>query len=631
MVYQVKGDKFAWAAEQDNVRKAIRGTGVVNYSGYLVSNSYDSDLNVCVTGGRAIIQGTAIELKEVLYENDFVFTPETQSAVSLDTVIYHSSPNSLKWIYTDDGATQYDNRITMDIDSSLKDWSKKNTIRFYFYPAATLENTIYFSLTNNGTEYAIGSILPGDVTPSTWNVIEFDLPTYRDQVEDIFFYVDGNQWSTATHTFYIDDIEVYTKLDIVAPTTVDYGRIDLVCVDKLGDIYIKTGTEVNLNTDTPKPEDIDLDELGLALVSVEYGDTSFIASDIVDIRSPLSENEYVEGVFPKSDGDNIKYSSEINAMVKSVRSYTIGNENNLFFNGINKYNLNDGVFFESYETDIAASTTNLTHSTILNEYYSITPGAFELISNTYYSEDDCEKCFSFIDFSFYKVLEEATIESTATNAPIGDPPYGEDTDDGAIDLVDIKSIFLNFYINADSGTDDNDGSNIGRLRISDGAGNYINIFSISSSRYIHQTAKGYLKLYNDVANKKLIGYACYELYYENNNSNSDNEIQYYRNHFISLSVDYSTFNTGNLYINTYAFSRSGSTQTRIYGYRAYKQNPSSAATTKVSSDGGSTWEEVYNGAMVNVTAGNQFKAKISGTLAAGEGISIKRVIIKPEA
>ena len=288
MVYKAEGNKFAWAPAVENLIKSTRDVGIDGYTDFLVENSYDSDLAVRISnGGLANFDGSTFSWANVNWINDFVFTPETQSAVSLDTVTYHSSPNSLKWDYTDDGATQYDNRITMDINSSLKDWSKKNIIRFYFYPAATLENTIYLSLTNNGTEYAIGSILPGDVTPSTWNVIEFDLPTYRDQVEDIFFYVDGNQWTTATHTFYIDDIYVYKKFDIVAPTTADYGRIDLIYIDSTGEAQVKTGTEVDLNTDTPKPEDLDLNELGLALISVQYGDTVFTSDDIVDIRVPL--------------------------------------------------------------------------------------------------------------------------------------------------------------------------------------------------------------------------------------------------------------------------------------------------------------------------------------------------------
>jgi hypothetical protein len=454
MVYQVEGDKFAWAAEQDNVRKALRGTGIIDYNGFKVDNSFDNDLAVSVRlGGAAeikkksvywsdlefnfdkeriiddtyeipvagydinrnitgigsarqvlepvagfvdtikfyarvvgtvgenlkveiynetddeiVVQAEVLEsslstayqevvwqLSETIILNsektysirayradnasstdntnfdnsnyyvlgcyeltyygpfylyksndsswalktnflafylktyDYYWESETRSTIELDTSTYVSSPNSLKWTYNDNGSTQYSNRITRYFGLNKQDWSKRNKVRIMFYPEATLESTIYVGLTNNGTEYAIGSILPGDVTAATWNVVEFDAPTYRDQVEDIFFYVDGNQWSTGIHTFYIDDIFVYKKFDLTAPATADYGRIDLVYIDSDGVIDVKTGTEVDLTVDNPKPEDLDLDELGLALISVQYGDTDLDASDIVDIRSPLNE------------------------------------------------------------------------------------------------------------------------------------------------------------------------------------------------------------------------------------------------------------------------------------------------------------------------------------------------------
>jgi hypothetical protein len=330
-----------------------------------------------------------------------------------------------------------------------------------------------------------------------------------------------------------------------------------------------------------------------------------------------------ENVFPKVKGSKL-YASESNAFNQAVLGYTKGNNDNLFIEGMNLFELGDNTFLEPYETDIAVTKTNLTHSTDRDEYYSVTDGAYELATNDYYTEDNCTKAYVFVDYNIYKELDETTLTSAAA------PSSGSSetiTNDGTVDLYDIKSVYFLFYFKNLMGATASSAGN--RLRVSDGSGSYSNIITLSGARQDTKYYRGFCKLYNDTSNKLLKGYLVYEYDY----FDTDDDDTFYRNYFSPVAINYSAYS--NLYLNTYASATRDSTSatatTTIYGYRAYKQNPSTTAVISVSSDGGSNYTTVSNGSMVSVPSGNQFKVKLAGTLAANEGISIKRVIIKAVA
>jgi len=270
----------------DNTHYDVSNYYTIGYS----FNAYDGGIAYLYNSGGVSWSSQTYDFAFYLKKYDYKWTSEARSTITLENTTYESSPYSIKWVYNDDGVTQYSNRVIRYIAENKGDWNKANKIRFAFYPVASVEHPINVYLTNNGTEYSIGTI-PITVSTGTWNYIELDLPTYRDDVENIIFFVDGNNWSSGDHTFYIDSIVVYKKLTFTAPASAGYGRIDLVYIDSTGEIDVKAGTEVDLGTDSPAPKDLELDELGLALISIQHGDTSFTSDDIVDIRNPLNEEQ----------------------------------------------------------------------------------------------------------------------------------------------------------------------------------------------------------------------------------------------------------------------------------------------------------------------------------------------------
>lgn len=222
---------------------------------------------------------------------DYSWSSQARSTISIDTTVFSSSPNSLKWVYDDDGLTQYNNNIYRYFASNKQDWTKRDTIKISFRAEQSLDDDIQVYITNNGTTYLIGTISNSDIDVGNFVDIYFSAPIYRDKVENIYFRIDGNNWATGTYTFYIDNISVYKELEFTAPTNPDEIRIDVVYLDIDNNILIKTGTPVDETSDTPIPEDLDIDEIGLAHITIRYGDTSFDVEDILDIRVPLNEGD----------------------------------------------------------------------------------------------------------------------------------------------------------------------------------------------------------------------------------------------------------------------------------------------------------------------------------------------------
>jgi len=331
-----------------------------------------------------------------------------------------------------------------------------------------------------------------------------------------------------------------------------------------------------------------------------------------------------EGVFPKTNGQEL-YASEVNAFNKSIVSYTIGNNFAINVAGAKGYNECDNTIMELFSDDTAASKTNLTHSTARDEYYSITDGAYELITDAYETEDNCTKCGVYFDYGIYKELSETTLTSSISGT-------GTDSDNGA-DIIGEKYIFGQFYINA---TGIGGGSSTAAIRLTDGTSTstIITISQSSASGTSNNLkATGFYKIINNTTTKLA---KIFIWYYRDTTKNvTDDEYYYYITYSYS-EIDYSGWGSSNLYLQTYATATEtgGSNDTasaNIYYQRAYKQNPSTTATISVSADGGSNYTEVTNGTVAWLSAGNNFKAKISGTLAANEGINIKKVILRPEA
>lgn len=322
-----------------------------------------------------------------------------------------------------------------------------------------------------------------------------------------------------------------------------------------------------------------------------------------------------EGNLIKIDGD-ILYASEIVEMSKSLKSYTEANNFQLIQNGAMGYNEIDNTYMELFKADTAGSTTNLTMDTTTEEYYSTTPGAYELITESYETEDNCDRCYCFFDYSIYKVISETDLTSSISASS------GTDTDNSS-DIISEKSLLLKYYISASSSS----GNAESQIRITDGT-NYATIISDAVQADDNGNKKGFIKIINDTTNKK-IKYFIFSRYYFYNSYGSG-DYAYYIDNVDYGEVDYSTWGS-NLYLQTYAYAQTtGTVVSTIYYIRAYKQNPTTDATIEISSDNGSNYKEITNGTYAILTSGNQFKAKISGTLASGEGITIKKVILKPE-
>jgi len=336
-----------------------------------------------------------------------------------------------------------------------------------------------------------------------------------------------------------------------------------------------------------------------------------------------------EGTFPKINGD-ATYASEVNGFNNGVVGFTKGNNFDWVFSGARAYNELDNTYCEVFSGDTAGSTTNLTHNTAVDEYFSVADGAYELITDSYKTESNCTKCYVWFDYALYKELNETDTTSTQSG---GD---GTDTDN-VYDIKSEKVVTIKYGINIENGADTSTDM-YARIRLYDGS-NSSSLLAISNTSAHNEydySINGVMKIYHDSTAKLFKFQNTYETIFSEETSGGDNYGTYYRLTNSMGEIDYTAWGSpANIYLQTYAqlanYDTDGSATATVYYARAYKQNPSSTVVVSVSSDGGSNYYTVSNGSVITVPSGSDFKAKITGTLAASEGITIKRVIIKPLA
>lgn len=130
------------------------------------------------------------------------------------------SSYAMCWVYNDDGATQWNNSMTLNLPSA-QDWTGVSKIRIRFAedagnPATDLGQKITFDYANNGVRVNGGAgVTSFALTGNTaYRTLEFDLGRYqRNQVTYLMFFLDGNAYATGNHTFVIDNITAVSGTD----------------------------------------------------------------------------------------------------------------------------------------------------------------------------------------------------------------------------------------------------------------------------------------------------------------------------------------------------------------------------------------------------------------------------------
>ena len=317
-----------------------------------------------------------------------------------------------------------------------------------------------------------------------------------------------------------------------------------------------------------------------------------------------------EGEFPKADGDYI-YGTEVNNMIKSLGAnvrhsiWTDYDDNISIFD----YNDNDGLIYEIFHSDVAETTTNLTHLSAINEYYSVTDGAYLLQTKTYLTDSNATAGICGYDYEVYKEITETNLESYTT----GNVPADIDL---SSDLAGYKQVNIKYKLQT-YGYSGSSSYSTSRIYLTDDNGHSQLVDEIAENRGTY-TNRGSVKIYFDITNN-IIYWDLLRLIFDGTVSRTRS------------SVDISAWDA-TIYLQTSADTGEDTNTSRstIYYQRSYKPVPTTTAVVSISSDDGTTWDIVPNNGYTKFTAGGtEITTKIAGTIAADEGIMIKKYYIKP--
>lgn len=328
-----------------------------------------------------------------------------------------------------------------------------------------------------------------------------------------------------------------------------------------------------------------------------------------------------QNIFPKTDGLAL-YASEANNMIKTKGLITRLANPLPIQTGFTTYNEGNNTIIEYYQSPNAGSVTNLTHNTNVDEYFSVADGAYELITDNYYLDSNATRCSAFFDYNIYKEISET--DQTSTRAG------GIDDTDNSAQLNGEKVVYTKFKLYC---CEDGIGTSITAIKLTDGTltSDIITYTPVGSGTGKNSTVYGYIKLIIDTTNHRVkynvVGEERIEAVFS---GAAGVTYIYYRDINTFGEIDTSTWD-GDIYLQTSAISANG-TYATLYYIRAEKLNPTTTAVISVSSNGGVTWNALDSNYSITdfTAAGANIKAKIAGTLAAGEGINIKGVILKPE-
>lgn len=146
------------------------------------------------------------------------WTNGTRSSLAIESTSIDPAGGSkaLKWTYNDDGATQWSNDINLNF-TSAQNWSSAGKIKFRIALAssnisADAGKSIYWNFRRtDGTSAGSSGAGTIHLSPTaTYQDVELYLSPYeRASVNRLSFYLNGNDFGTGTHTFYIDNVTTF--------------------------------------------------------------------------------------------------------------------------------------------------------------------------------------------------------------------------------------------------------------------------------------------------------------------------------------------------------------------------------------------------------------------------------------
>jgi len=287
MAYEIKNNEIAWAPAVENINRGFRVFGVSAEESMKVLTYQDMTLHI-PSGGNIWIndirQTWLTSLQDDFEDGVNDWESGNDTTVSEEGSIVQTGSKSLKMSWSHDGSTQFANRIYKTYNTI--DFKYRNKLILHLYPVVALEDKLYIKYKNNGNEFLLAEVLPGEVTAGQWNKIEVDLPptdVQKNKFQELIFEFDGLQWSAGTHEFYLDEVAFDTHLDI---TTADPNdeRKDIIIMGEDGKVELITGTPQSQNP--VEPPDLPVDKSCLAIITIPAGSTQITAGQIFDTRVP---------------------------------------------------------------------------------------------------------------------------------------------------------------------------------------------------------------------------------------------------------------------------------------------------------------------------------------------------------
>lgn len=326
MAYTIKNNEIAWAPAVENINRgyAINGVGTDNT---LKVETY-SAMNIHIqNGGDAWVNDTKVTWLPAT-QDDFEtglidsWNAAARSAISIEPSVVYEGTKSLKWIYTDNGVDQFNNRIKKAFnvaDPNGVDFSMRTKLIFYFRPAQTMQDVLYVKYKNNGTEFTLGTVAVASLPVNTWTKIEMSLPSsllQKNKFQELIFELDGFLWATGTYTFYLDKIQFDTVLTI-ATADPNNERKDLIVLNSDKTVSIIQGTPQSQQP--VEPPDLPYGQVGLAIITISASASQISAANIFDIR--VINTFAVNNVKTKNELSSIKKSiveSEMHALTQDL-------------------------------------------------------------------------------------------------------------------------------------------------------------------------------------------------------------------------------------------------------------------------------------------------------------------------
>lgn len=151
------------------------------------------------------------------------WTSEPRSTLAVDTGTFDPAggSRSMRWTYNDNDVDRWGNAIKYDFPTA-QDWQWANKIKFRFASSTGVSGkNIYFNIRNNGVAPTSSGIAYFHTAPTAdFQDVIIDLTPYaRDQITQIFFYVDGADYPGSSsgginHVFHIDQISLLNHVDV---------------------------------------------------------------------------------------------------------------------------------------------------------------------------------------------------------------------------------------------------------------------------------------------------------------------------------------------------------------------------------------------------------------------------------